>query len=160
MKAPDILARAKGHIEDRAAARDKPEGERSMARTVAAFNAITGHALSERDGWLFMVTLKQARACNTSAGHPDDFEDMAAYAALAGESVSASASAQAIVATVWRHWDPYAHGAEAGPDVDKPIARAILRGGDVCEACKITSWGPIAGLSEAEIIGYKLAGDA
>ena len=65
MKAPDFLRRAAQHIEDRAAARDKPEGERSMGRCVAAFNAITGHALTERDGWLFMVALKMARACNT-----------------------------------------------------------------------------------------------
>jgi hypothetical protein len=50
-----------------------------------AFNALTGHELSERDGWLFMVMLKAARA--TAGGHnPDDYEDGAAYFALAGES--------------------------------------------------------------------------
>lgn len=87
LSAPDILKRAAKHMEDRAAARDQPGGERSMARTVAAFNAITGHTISERDGWMFMVMLKAARACTTAAGLPDDYEDLAAYAGLAGESV-------------------------------------------------------------------------
>lgn len=86
--APAILERAAQHMRDRAAARDKPEGERSMGRTVQAFNAITGHRISERDGWLFMAVLKAARACNTPAGRPDDYEDGAAYFALAGESAT------------------------------------------------------------------------
>ncbi|UPG86808.1 DUF6378 domain-containing protein [Luteibacter aegosomatis] len=84
--AAEILRAAAGHIEDRAAQRDQPGGERSMARTVAAFNALTGHQLSERDGWLFMTTLKMARACCTPTGIPDDYEDGAAYIGLAGES--------------------------------------------------------------------------
>ena len=88
MNASDILKRAAQHMEDRAAARDKPEGERSMARTVTAFNALTGHSLSERDGWLFMAVLKAARACSTASGVADDYEDGAAYFALAGESVT------------------------------------------------------------------------
>ena len=82
--APEILAAAAQCISDRAATRDLP-AERSMARTVAAFNALTGHALTERDGWLFMVALKAARA--TAGSHnPDDYTDGAAYFALAGES--------------------------------------------------------------------------
>lgn len=86
--ASGVLRRAAQHIEDRAAARDQEGGERSMARCVAAFNAITGHQLSERDGWLLMVVLKASRACTTPTGIPDDYEDMAAYAALAGECVA------------------------------------------------------------------------
>ncbi|MGG6652112.1 UNVERIFIED_CONTAM: hypothetical protein ITH24_24890, partial [Salmonella enterica subsp. enterica serovar Weltevreden] len=46
MKAPEILAAAAGHLQDRAAERDQPGGERSMGRAVAAFNALTGHTLS------------------------------------------------------------------------------------------------------------------
>jgi hypothetical protein len=88
VKAPDILRRSAQHIEDRAAARDQPEGERSMGRCVAAFNALTGHQLTERDGWLFMVQLKAARACTTATGLADDYEDGASYFSLAGESVS------------------------------------------------------------------------
>jgi len=86
--ATDILQKAARHIADRAAARDQPSGERSMGRTVTAFNAITGHTLSERDGWLFMAILKMARACNTPTGLPDDYEDGAAYFAFAGEAAS------------------------------------------------------------------------
>lgn len=85
--APDILRQAAQTIDDRAAERDQ-EQERSMGRTVAAFNSLTGHNLSERDGWLFMVTLKMARACNTPTGNPDDYVDGPAYFALAGESVA------------------------------------------------------------------------
>lgn len=84
--APDILKRAAQHMEDRAAARDQPGGERSMQRTVDAFNALTGHELSERDGWMFMVALKAARACTTPTGLSDDYEDGAAYFGLAGEA--------------------------------------------------------------------------
>lgn len=38
----DLLDAAAGHMRDRAATYDKPEGERSMGKTVQAFNAITG----------------------------------------------------------------------------------------------------------------------
>lgn len=90
MRAPDILKRAAQHMEDRAAARDQAQGERSMRRTVDAFNALTGHQLTERDGWMFMVALKAARACTTPTGIVDDYEDGAAYFGLAGESAAAS----------------------------------------------------------------------
>lgn len=86
--APQILNRAAEHMNARAAARDLPEGERSMARAVGAFNFLTGHTLSVRDGWLFMATLKAARACTTPTGLPDDYEDGAAYFALAGEAAA------------------------------------------------------------------------
>ena len=36
-------------------------GERSMASTVKAFNALTGHNLTESEGWEFMVLLKLVR---------------------------------------------------------------------------------------------------
>lgn len=82
--APEILAAAAQCISDRAATRDLP-AERSMARTVRAFNTLTGHTLTEREGWLFMAILKAARA--TAGSHnPDDYIDGAAYFALAGES--------------------------------------------------------------------------
>ena len=91
--AADILQRAASHMKDRAAQRDTPKGERSMARCVAAFNALTGHNLSERDGWLYMVVLKAARATNTACGREDDYEDMTAYASLAGEAAAKAAQA-------------------------------------------------------------------
>ena len=87
--APDILATAARCIAQRAATRDLP-AERSMARAVSAFNALAGASLSERDGWLFMVVLKAARA--TAGSHnADDYVDGAAYFALAGESAEPGA---------------------------------------------------------------------
>lgn len=92
MDATEILHTAEICIGDRAASRDQPDGERSMARTVAAFNALTGHQLTERDGWLFMVTLKAARAATIGGRHnADDYVDGAAYMALAGESAEREA---------------------------------------------------------------------
>ena len=87
MSASEILRAAAATIDQRGVERDQPGGERSMSRTVAAFNALTGHQLSERDGWLFMVALKAARATATPTGRPDDYLDGAAYFALAAESV-------------------------------------------------------------------------
>jgi len=90
--APKILRAAAQTMDDRAALRDCPDGERSMARCVAAFNAITGHELTEVEGWHFMSILKLARA--TAGGHHlDDHTDHAAYAALAGEAADRAATA-------------------------------------------------------------------
>lgn len=89
MKANEILRKGAEHIEDRAATRDCEDGERSMAATVAMFNAATGKDISEADGWMFMVFLKIARSL-AGGYNPDDYEDMAAYAALLGETVAAA----------------------------------------------------------------------
>ena len=79
-----VLLRAGANaIADRAASRDV-EAERSMARCVNAFNAMTGHQLSEKDGWQFMELLKMARS-RAGAENVDDYVDGASYAALAGE---------------------------------------------------------------------------
>lgn len=85
MKAPDILKAAAGHMEDRAATYDKPEGERSMAATVSAFRCVTGHSLTEEQGWLFMQLLKAVRS-QQGGYRADSYEDGAAYASLAGEA--------------------------------------------------------------------------
>ena len=58
--AVDILRKGAQHIEDRAASRDQPKGERSMARCVKAFNAMFGKDLTETEGWQFMELLKMA----------------------------------------------------------------------------------------------------
>lgn len=66
---------------------DRPEGERSMGRAVAAFNAITGHALSESEGWLLLQVLKDVRQFqNPGQPHRDSLEDCVAYAALKAEA--------------------------------------------------------------------------
>lgn len=82
-----ILVEAADAISQRGTLRDQPDGERSMARTVAAFNALTGQSLSEADGWTFMIVLKAARA-QAGRPHRDDYVDLAGYAALAGECIA------------------------------------------------------------------------
>jgi hypothetical protein len=82
--APKLLEDAAQALRDRAVTRDAEGGERSMARTVAIFNAMTGQNLTELEGWRFMISLKLARGMQGQA-HLDDYVDLAGYAALAGE---------------------------------------------------------------------------
>jgi hypothetical protein len=89
MKAPEFLQAALGHMQDRATTYDKPDGERSMGRTVEAFNAITSHTLTEEQGWLFMGLLKMVRS-QSGDFKADNFEDEAAYAALRGECAASA----------------------------------------------------------------------
>lgn len=91
--ADSFLRTAAATIQDRGVQRDtSAEGaqqERSMAATVAAFNALEGTSLTERQGWAFMQVLKLARSAASARNgqfNADDFVDGAAYAALAGES--------------------------------------------------------------------------
>lgn len=86
MNAIELLERAAGHMRDRAATYDKPEGERSMGRTVVAFNAITGRDLTEPEGWLLLQLLKDVRLFQRPGYHADSAEDCIAYAALKAES--------------------------------------------------------------------------
>lgn len=90
--ATDILNAAGIAIDTRGVERDRPNGERSMATAVKTFAAMTGRNLTETEGWLFMVCLKAARATG-GAYREDDYTDMAAYAALAGESAGGEAPA-------------------------------------------------------------------
>ena len=83
--AANILTAALGHMCDRAATYDKPEGERSMGATVDAFEAVTGVSMTEEQGWLFMALLKAVRS-QQGAYRADSYEDGAAYFALAGEA--------------------------------------------------------------------------
>ena len=88
MKATNILEKAAQHMRDRAATYDKPEGERSMGKTVAAFNAITGRDLTTAEGWLMLAVLKQVRAFQYPAvPHVDSLEDGPAYLALMAEEM-------------------------------------------------------------------------
>lgn len=86
--APDLLEAAAGHMRDRAATYDKPEGERSMAQTVAIFNLHHGAALTEAQGWHFMQILKDVRLfTNVAQPHRDSCEDGVAYSALKAEAL-------------------------------------------------------------------------
>ena len=88
MRAPDFLRRGLSHMEDRAIQYDAGDGERSMASTVEAFNAVTGCDLSEVEGWIFMSLLKIARSQKGGPFKADNSEDLAAYAGLAGEAAA------------------------------------------------------------------------
>lgn len=85
--AADILRAGMGHMEDRARTYDNPEGERSMAATVAAFEEVTGIDMTEEQGWLFMVLLKAVRSQQGNF-KLDNYEDLAAYAGLCGEAAA------------------------------------------------------------------------
>ena len=86
MKAPDILKRASDIMDERAKQYDSPQGERSMGKAVAAFNAVTGQSLSEANGWLLMALLKMVRDNTTTEPHEDSINDLVAYGALYGEA--------------------------------------------------------------------------
>lgn len=86
MNAPELLKKAASIMEQRAQEYDKPSGERSMDKTVQAFNVITGHALTEAEGWLLMELLKNVRMWQKPGYHADSAEDCIAYAALKAEA--------------------------------------------------------------------------
>jgi len=89
-----FLETAAKEMKDRASQRDTQtqtpggvSGERSMAATVRAFNALTGKNLTEADGWEFMILLKLVRG-RQGAFRADDYVDAAAYCGLLGECES------------------------------------------------------------------------
>ncbi len=84
--AAEILAKAAAHMEERGKTYDTPGGERSMGKTVAAFNAITGAEITEAQGWLLMQLLKDVRLFTRPGYHADSAEDAIAYAALKAEA--------------------------------------------------------------------------
>ena len=87
--ASEINESAMKHIRDRASTYDQPQGERSMGKTVRAFNAITGRDLTESEGWLLLQVLKDVRQWqNPNEYHQDSGEDCIAYAALKAESLA------------------------------------------------------------------------
>lgn len=86
--APEFLRRAATIMEERGKQYDKPGGERSMGKTVAAFNAITGRDLSEAEGWLLLQVLKDVRQWQNPGYHADSAEDCIAYAALKAEALA------------------------------------------------------------------------
>lgn len=88
MEAQEILNQALKEMDARGRQSKDGTKERSMAATVAAFNAITGRELTETEGWMFMVVLKAVRTIQR-VGSIDSFVDGAAYFSLAGESAEA-----------------------------------------------------------------------
>lgn len=85
----DFLSTALYLLEERGKDYDQAQGERSMGRTVNAFNSITGKALTEAEGWLLLQLLKDVRQWqNPYKYHADSAEDCISYAALKAEALS------------------------------------------------------------------------
>lgn len=95
MNAADILSKAAQHMAERSKTYDKPEGERSMAQTVAIFNLFHGTDLTEAQGWHLLQILKDVRLFTRSGYHADSAEDGVAYAALKAEAKSVEAVSEA-----------------------------------------------------------------
>lgn len=91
MKSTDFLQAAIDVQAERGKQYDQPTGERSMGRTVAAFNAVTGRDLTEAEGWLLLQLLKDVRQWqNPSQYHHDSALDGVAYASLKAEALHAA----------------------------------------------------------------------
>lgn len=84
--ATQILCRAADLMEERGRQYDAKEGERSMDKTVRAFNTLTGHDLSASDGFLLLTVLKIVRDQQRQQAHQDSCEDLVAYASLYAET--------------------------------------------------------------------------
>jgi len=84
-----VLSNAIEHMENRASTYDRPEGERSMEKTVTMFNTLIGGdtLMTTEQGWLFMAILKMVRT-QQGTFREDNYEDLAAYAALAAETAA------------------------------------------------------------------------
>jgi len=91
--APGFLRRAADIMTERGKQYDKPEGERSMAQTVAIFNLHHGTKLTEAQGWHFQQILKDVRLFTRAGFHQDSADDCIAYAALKAEAKQKEARA-------------------------------------------------------------------
>ncbi len=91
MEATKFLSEASKIMKQRGKTYDKSNKERSMGRTVEAFNAITGKDLTEPEGWLLMSLLKQVRQFTNEEYHEDSALDGVAYSALLAEALSENA---------------------------------------------------------------------
>ena len=85
--AEQFLSQASDLMVERGKQYDQPSGERSMGKTIAAFNAITGRELTEAEGWLLMSLVKRVRQFSNKGYHQDSAEDAVAYAALEAEAL-------------------------------------------------------------------------
>lgn len=85
MNTRDILGAAIDKVTTAERLRERPAGEQVMDRAVDAFKALTGSALSARDGWLFLASFKMAQTA-TGVHLLDDYIQIAVYASRAGEA--------------------------------------------------------------------------
>lgn len=88
LTAVDFLEAASDLLTERGKQYDSPKGERSMGKTITAFNAITGKNLTEAEGWLVLQLLKDVRQYTTKSYHRDSAEDSLAYCSLKCEALA------------------------------------------------------------------------
>lgn len=182
MKADQVLSQGQTELLDRAVTYDKPGGERSMARTVAMFNALTDQAMSVEQGWLLLACLKMVRS-QQGAKKADNYVDGATYFALAGEEAlsdpkwmdeeaagrllkeSREKMAKPIVEKVdalldkhsWIPWE-LNKNPPAGLRSDE-LVDVKLRNGNVSTQSVVggLDWGEISMSSQFEIIEYRVS---
>lgn len=118
--ATQLLKKAIRLQEERAATYDvggTMDGERSMGKTVAAFNIITGRNLSESEGWLLLQVLKDVRD-RTNGPHLDSLEDGIAYSSLKAEARLAEIPVKRIHIASTTHEEDFCNGCRHnGPSV-------------------------------------------
>jgi len=91
MQADEFLLNAATTLKSRGKDYDSSQNrieERSMKKTIEAFNSITGNELNEEDGWLILLLLKQTRQYSSTNYHHDSAIDSVGYAALLAECLS------------------------------------------------------------------------
>lgn len=82
----DYLRQAANTLDERGKQYDSTGSERSMEKTVAIFNMLTGNSLTTAEGWQFMKVLKDVRLwSNTAEVHVDSIVDNLGYSALLAE---------------------------------------------------------------------------
>lgn len=82
--APYILQSALDALNQRAAIRDQPSGERSAERAAKILSAWTGREWNEAEVWQCLVAVKMSRS-EQGNFHADDFVDSAGYFSLLAE---------------------------------------------------------------------------
>lgn len=86
----ELLREAAADIHKKAGLSAGQTGDKLMVRAINSFNAMTGHNLSEREGYVFMSLLKMAKTQvaedNAEEAAQADYISTAAYVALAGEA--------------------------------------------------------------------------
>lgn len=87
-EAQQFLQEAMDVMSERGKQYDSQEKERSMGKTIQAFNIITSKDLTESEGWLLLQLLKDVRQWSKEAYHEDSALDCIAYAALKAEALN------------------------------------------------------------------------
>lgn len=147
MRSNEFLQAAIDVQNQRAAEYDQPGGERSIASTVLAFNAITGRELTEAEGWLFLQVLKDVRQWSATGYHHDSALDGVAYSALKAEALHGEQDTdtpQPIPSDRLRLPPPFASTWMGGDTVrGKSGAEYIFDGVDECGDARLRNSGSV-----------------